>query len=96
MFLHAFQVIRALKSMVVNFLKFESAGVPVRPFEYLCAPILLIAHAPCMHMCDAHAHCDITRFAYDVNHITMMSTAFMFHSCHVGMRWHDVIGVHIA
>ena len=46
-----------------------------------------------MHAHDMHAHHDVTRFAYDVNHVTMMSPAFVFHSCQVGMRWHDVIGV---
>ena len=73
----------------LNFLKFESAGIPIRPFKYLSEPILIIAHAPCMRMCDAHAHRDITRFAYDVNHVTMMSPVFVFHSCHVEIRWHD-------
>ena len=46
--------------------------------------------------CDAHAHPDITRFAYDANHVTMMLPAFAFHSCHVEARWHDVISVHIV
>ena len=49
-----------------------------------------------MCMCDAHAHRDITRFAYDVNHVTMMSPVFVFHSCHVEIRWHDVISVHVV
>ena len=35
-------------------------------------------------------------FTYNVDHVIMMSSAFVFHLCHVGMRWHDVIGVHIA
>ena len=71
MFSFAFWVIRALKCEVVNFPKFESAGIPVRPFKYLDAPILIIAHVPCMCAHDAHAQRDITRFAYDANHITM-------------------------
>ena len=96
MFSFAFWVIRALKCEVVNFPKFESAGVPIRPFKYLDVPILIIAHVPCMHACDAHAQHDVTRFTYDANHVTMMSPAFMFHSCHVEMRWHDVIGVHVV
>ena len=45
MLLFAFWVIRTLKCEVVNFLKFESAGIPVRSFEYLSAPILIIACA---------------------------------------------------
>ena len=96
MFLFAFWVIRALKCEAVIFHKFESAGVPVRPFRYLDTPILIIAHVPCMRACDVHAQRDITRFAYDANHVTMASPAFAFHLCHIGMRWHDVIGVHIV
>ena len=96
MFLFAFWVIRALKCEVVNFIKFKLAGIPVRPFEYLNALILIIACAPCMHAHDVHAQRDVTRFAYDANHITMMSPALTFHSCHVEMRWHDVIGVVVA
>ena len=95
MFSFAFWVIRALKCEAVNFPKFELAGIPIRPFEYLDTPILIIARVPCTHACNAHAQHDITRFAYDVNHITMMSPGFVFHSCHVEMRWHDVIGVHV-
>ena len=93
MFMFAFWVIRALKCEAVNFPKFKLAGVPIRPFEYLDMPILIIACAPCMHVRDAHAQRDITRFVYDVNHVTMMSPAFAFHLCHVEMRWHDIIGV---
>ena len=96
MFSLAFWIIMALKHEAVNFLKFESAGIPMRLFEYLGAPISLRACAPCMHACNMHAHHDVIRFAYDVNHVTMMSPAFMFHSCHVGMMWLDVIGVHIV
>ena len=73
MFSFAFWVFRALKCEAVNFPKFESAGIPIRPFEYLDTPILIKAHAPCTCMHDAHAHHDVTRFAYDANHVTMMS-----------------------
>ena len=96
MFSFAFWVIWALKCEAVNFPKFELAGVPIRPFEYLDMPILIIAHVPCMRVHNAPAQCDVTRFTYDANHITMMSTAFMFYSCHIEMRWHDVIGVRIV
>ena len=96
MFSFAFWVIRALKCVVVIFPKFESAGIPVRLFEYLDAPILIIACAPCMHSRDAHAQRDITTFTYDANHVTMTSPAFAFHSCYVGMRWHDIIGVRVV
>ena len=54
-------------------------------------PILII---PRVH--DVHAHCDVTRFTYDVTHVTMTSPVFVFHLCHIGMRWHDIIGVHIV
>ena len=92
----AIWVIRALKCEAVNFLKFKLAGIPVRPLKYLSMPILIIAHVPCMCAHNAHAHCDVTRFTYDVNHIATISPAFVFHSCHIGMGWHDIIGVHIG
>ena len=75
---------------------FELAGIPVRLFKYLGMPISFRAHVPCTCVYDAHAHHDVTRYAYDANHITMTSPAFAFHSCHVGMMWHDVIGVCIV
>ena len=93
MFSFAFWVIRTLICEAVNFLKFESAGIPVRLVEYLDMLILIIACAPCTCTHDVHAYCDVTRFAYDVNHVTMTSPAFAFHSCHIKIRWHDVIGV---
>ena len=93
MFSLSFWVIRALKREVVNFPMFELAGVPIRPLKYLDMPILTIACAPCMHAHDVYAHHDITRFAYDVNHVIMTSPAVASHSCHVKMSWHDVIGV---
>ena len=93
MFLFAFWVFGALKCEVVNFVNFKMDGIPIRPFEYLDMPILIIACAPCTCTCDAHAHHDITRFTYDATHITMMSPAFVFHLCHIRRRWHDVISV---
>ena len=87
MFTFAFWVISALKCEEVNFIKFKSPGIPIRLFEYLDMPIVLIACAPCMCVHNMHAYCDVTRFAYDVNHVTMTSPAFTFHSCHlVGVR----------
>ena len=80
MFSFAFWVIRTLKCEAVNFFKFQSVGVPARLFKYLVA----------------HAEHDVTRFASCVNHVIMMSPAFAFHLCHVGMRWHDVISVRIV
>ena len=96
MFLFAFWVISTQKGEADNFLKFELAGVPIRPFKYLRMPIILKAHGPCMHACDTNAHHDVTRFAYDAKHVTMTSPAFTFYSCHVGLMWHDVIGVCIV
>ena len=43
MFLFAFWVIRALECEAVNFLKFESAGTPIRLIEYLDTSISIIA-----------------------------------------------------
>ena len=96
MFSFAFWVIRALKCEAVNLPRFKSAGVPIRPFKYLDVPVLIIAHAPCMYTHNAHTQRDVTRFAYDANHVTMTSPAFAFHLCHIEMRWHDIIGVHIV
>ena len=96
MFSFEFWVIRTLKCEAVNFIKFKSAGIPIRLFEYIDVPILIIAHVPCTRAHDAHAQRDITRFAYDANCITMTSPEFAFHSCHVETRWHDVIGVHVV
>ena len=96
MFSFALWVIRALKCEVVNYVNFESAGIPIRLFEYLDMPILIIARAPRMHTCDTHAYHDVTRFAYDANHVTMMSPAFAFHSCPIERRWHDIISVRIV
>ena len=93
MLLFAFWVFSTQKCVAVNFPKFESAYVPIRPLEYLGALFLLRAHVPCMCVCNPHAQCDVTRFAYDANHVIMMSPAFAFHLCHVRMRWHDIIGI---
>ena len=46
MLLFAFWVVSTQKCDVVNFLKSMSAGIPIRPFEYLSAPISLRAHSP--------------------------------------------------
>ena len=46
-----------------------------------------------MRVLDAHAHHDVTMFAYDANHVTMISPAFVFHLCHVRRRWHDIISI---
>ena len=76
--------------------EFELAGVPTRPFKHLDTPIFIIAHVPCTCACNTHAHCDVIRFAYDANHVTMTSPEFAFHSCHVETRWYDVISVRVV
>ena len=67
MFLFAFWVISTQKCVVVNFHKFKSAGIPIRPFKYLGMPILIKAHVPCTCTCSMHAHHDVTRFVLE-NH----------------------------
>ena len=96
MFSFAVWVIRVLKCEAVIFTKIETAGIPIRLFEYLDTPILIIACAPCLHACDAHAQRDVTRFASCANHVSMMSPAFTFHLYHIGMRWYDVISVRVV
>ena len=96
MCLFACWVFSTQKCKVVIFSKFKSAYMHARPLGYLDALFLHRAHAPCMCRHIVHARHDITRFAYDVHHVIMTSLAFAFHSCHIGMRWHDIIGVHIA
>ena len=92
-FLFAFWVIRGLNCEAVNLPKFESAGIPISPFEYLDAPILIIPRAPCTCAHNVHAQHDITKLSSYANHITMTSPVFAFHSCHIETRWHDIIGV---
>ena len=71
---------------------FKSAGIPIRPFEYLDVPILIRA----MHTHDIHPYHDVRRFAYDASHVTMTSPAFTFHLSHIEMKWHDIMSVHIV
>ena len=49
-------------------------------------------HAHIMHMPDVTSQGSTK----NVNHVIMMSLAFVFHSCHLGMTWHDVISVHVS
>ena len=49
------------KCEAVIFPKFESACMHARPLRYLDVLFLHRAHVPCMHTCDVHARCDITR-----------------------------------
>ena len=96
MFLFAFWTFRTQKCEVVMFSKFKSACLHSRPLRYLDVPYLYRAHAPCMHTHVMHGRNDVMRFTYNVIHIIMMSLEFTFHSCHVGIRWHDVIGACIS
>ena len=63
-----------------------------RPLDFLDVLVLHREHEPCMCTHMMHAQCDVT----NANLVVMTSLAFAFHSCHVGIRWHDVIGVHVA
>ena len=76
--------------------KFGLACVYARLLKCLDMLGLHREHAPCMHMCIMHARCDVTRFTYNASHVIVTSLEFTFHSCCRGMRWHDIIGVHIA
>ena len=96
MFSFAFQVLSTGKCEAAIFAKFKSACMHTRPHRYLYTVYIFRGHVPCMCAHAAHARCDVTRFAKNVNHIIMTSSAFMFHLRHVGMMWHDVIGVHIS
>ena len=79
----------------VTISKFELACMHTRPLKSLETPYLYRACAPSMHAHDVHSRHDVTRFANKANYVIIASFAFVFHSCHVGMRWHDVIGVHV-
>ena len=94
MFSFAFWVFITQKCEVAIFPKFKSGCMHARPLGYLDTPYSFREHTPCMCIHIVHAKCNITRFANDVNHVIMMSLVFAFHSCQVGMRWHDIIGVH--
>ena len=96
MFLFAFRVFNTKKCEAVIFTKFELACMYTRPLEYLDTIFLHRACAPCMLMHIVHPKHDVTRFTYNVNHVIMTSLSFAFHLCHVGMRWHDIIGVRVA
>ena len=96
MFSFAFWVFSTQKCEAVNLPKFELACMPARTLGYLGMPFLIIAHALCTCMHNMHAHHDVTRVAYDANHVTMTSPVFTFHLCYVGMRWHDVISVNVS
>ena len=93
MFLFASQVL--IPENVKQIFSLSSlACVHARPLRYLDIPYLIRAHMPCTCTCDMHARHNITRLTNNANHVIMTSSAFTFHSCHIGMRWHDVIGVH--
>ena len=96
MFLFAFWVFSTQNCEAVIFTQFKLACMHARPLEYLDMLFLHRACVPCTCVCIAHARCDVTRFAYNASHIIMTSSAFAFHSCHIGMRWHDVISVSVA
>ena len=96
MFLFEFWVFSNQKYELANFPKFELACMHASPLGDLDMPYLYRAHVPCMRACDPHARCDITRFTNKANHIILTSSVLAFHLCYVGMRWHDVIEVHVS
>ena len=96
MFSFEFWVFGTQNCEVVLFTKFKSACVHARPLKFLDVLVLYRAHASCTCVCITHARHVVTRFAYIANHVIMTSLVFTFHLCHIGMRWHDVIGVCIA
>ena len=49
----------------------------------------------CAHMLHIPSMTSLV-FAHNANQISMMSLGFVFHSHHVLLRWHDIIGVHIV
>ena len=76
----AFWVFGTQKCEVVIYAKFGSACVPARPLKHLDALVLHRAHVPCMCEDVMHARHDVTRFAYNVNHIIMMSYSHSIHA----------------
>ena len=96
MFWFAFWVFSTQQCEAVIFTKFGSACAHARPLNYLDVLVLHRACSPCMCMHVMHARHDVTRFTYNANHVIMILSAFVFHFCDVGMRWHNVIGVHVA
>ena len=80
MFWSAFWVFSTQKCEAVIFAKFRLACMHTRKLDYLDTLVLHRACAPFMHAHIAHARCEITRFAYNVNHIIMTSS--VFHSLH--------------
>ena len=92
MFPFAFWVIG---TWVCEAVKVGSACMHTSLLDYLGKPELLKECLP--YACVSQMpHVMLLGFAYNVNHVNMMSSGFEFHPCHVGLTWHDIIGVHIA
>ena len=74
---------------------FAQFGLACRPLGYLDV-LFYIDRMHHVHACVKNARCAITRFAYNASHIIMTSAVFAFYLCHIGMKWHDMIGACIA
>ena len=85
MFLFAFWVFSTLECEVVIFTKFRLACVHVRALKYLDVLVLHRACVLCMCvLCMPNVMS--VGFTYNVNHVIMTSSVFVFHLCHTGMR----------
>ena len=86
------KIVRLLFSLSLGLLVCMHA----RPLNYLDT-LVLQEHMRHVHKCVLYMPDMMSLgFTYNVNHVIMMSVAFALHSCHIGIRWHDVIGVCFA
>ena len=69
MFSFAFWVIRILICETVNFLKFESAGIPIRPFEYIIVLISIIALTEFRQPLQVQSHLEMPGILVQLGHI---------------------------
>ena len=89
--LFAFWVIRALKCEAVNFIKFESAGIPVRPIKCLDMPILITwftydaNHITMTSPAFAFHSCQIGRRWHDIISVCIVGTPHHHGLHHMGM-----------
>ena len=95
MFLFAFRVIGALKCEAVIFPKFESAGIPIRLFEYLD---VFFNYSMCVMPARVRCTCLTSRHKVSIMCKPRHHDVNSIHVPYVplGMRWHDIIGVHVV
>ena len=87
----AFWVFSAQKCGAVIFSKFELACMHARPLRYLDMLYLFRAGAPCIHVHNAHARCDVTRFGYNANPECPGVVSTTCCCCHTIWFIHDAI-----